>query len=153
MVYRIRLIEPISADFAVLVGDAIRNLRSSLDQVAYQLAVQHSGPLTEDAERMTELPIRISGAQFDDWRLRRTNRRSCAARRSSGSGVPDDSLGTAVRRAAEAISKRSREDAVGRSQEAERDNDVGFVLNRLRNVYKHRRLPLLAATLAREGGR
>jgi hypothetical protein len=47
VVYRIRLIEPISADFAVLVGDAIRNLRSSLNQVAYQLAVQHSGPLTE----------------------------------------------------------------------------------------------------------
>jgi hypothetical protein len=67
VVYRIRLIEPISADFAVLVGDAIRNLRSSLDQVAYQLAVQHFGPLTEDAERMTRLPIRISGAQFDDW--------------------------------------------------------------------------------------
>jgi hypothetical protein len=38
-------------------------------------------------------------------------------------------------------------------QDAERDNDVGFVLNRLRNVYMHRRLPLLAATLAREGGR
>src|SRR5215203_4184640 len=67
VVYRIRLIEPISADFAVLVGDPIRDLRSSLDQVAYQLAMQHSGPLTEDAERMTELPIRISGAQFDDW--------------------------------------------------------------------------------------
>ena len=67
VVYRIRLIEPISADFAVLVGDAIRNLRSSLDQVAYQLAVQHSGSLTEDAERLTELPIRLSGTQFDDW--------------------------------------------------------------------------------------
>ena len=67
MVYRLRLSEPISADFAVLVGDAIRNLRSLLDQVAYQLAVRHSGPLTEDAERMTELPIRISGWQFDDW--------------------------------------------------------------------------------------
>ena len=66
-IYRMRLIEPISADFAVLVGDAIRNLRSSLNQVAYQLAMQHSGPLTEDAERMTELPIRISGTQFDDW--------------------------------------------------------------------------------------
>ena len=63
--------------------------------------------------------------------------------------------GTAVRirRAAEAISNRSREDAVGRSQEAERNNDVGFVLKRLRNVYKHRRVPLLAATLAGEGGR
>ena len=47
--------------------------------------------------------------------------------------------GFAVRRAAEAISGRSREDAVGRSQEVERDNDVGIVLNRLRNVYKHRR--------------
>ena len=94
---------------------------------------------------MTELPICISGAQFDDWATSKNNRRSCAARRSSGSGVPDDSLGTAarVRRAAEAISKRSREHAVGRSQEAER----------LRNVYKHRGLALLAATLAREGGR
>jgi hypothetical protein len=71
------------------------------------------------------------------------------------SGVSDDSLGTAVRvrRAAVAISGRSREDAVDRSQEAVGDNDGGFVLNRLRNVYKHRRLPLLAATLAREGGR
>jgi hypothetical protein len=48
------------------------------------------------------------------------------------------------------ISERSREDAVGRSQEAERDNDVSFVLNRLRNVYWHRRRPLLAARLARE---
>ena len=67
MVYRIRLIEPISADFAVLVGDAIRNLRSSLNQVAYQLATQHSGPLTEDAERMTKLRSASPAAQFDDW--------------------------------------------------------------------------------------
>ena len=75
----------------------------------YQLAVQHSGPLTEDAERMTKLQIRICGAQFDDWATSRTNRRSCAARRSSGSGVPDDSVGIAVRvrRAAEVISGRS----------------------------------------------
>jgi hypothetical protein len=156
VVYRIRLIEPISADFAVLVGDAIRNLRrSSLDQVAYQLAVQHSGPLTEDAERMTKLPIRISGAQFDDWatsknKQTKLRRSEIFGKRGSGRFARDS---RSRRRAAEAISKRSGEDAVVRSQEAERDNDVGFVLNRLRNVYKHRRLPLLAATLAREGGR
>jgi len=136
-----------------LVGDAIRNLRSSLDQVAYQLAVQHSGPLTEDAERMTELPIRISGGQFDDWASSKNKETKLRRSEVFGKRGPDDSLGTAVRRAAEAISKRSREDAVGRSQEAEGDDDVGFVLNRLRNVYKHRRLPQLAATLAREGGR
>jgi hypothetical protein len=103
----------------------------------------------------TRLPIASPARNSTIGRLRRTNRRSCAARRSSGSGVPDDSPGTAVRvrRAAEAISGRSREDAVGRSQEAERDSDVGFVLNRLLNVYKHRRLSLLAATLAPEAGR
>ena len=43
-------------------------------------------------------------------------------------GVPDDSVGTAFRRAAEATSGRSREDAVGRSQE-EAGRDVGFVLS------------------------
>jgi hypothetical protein len=155
VVCRIGLSEPISADFAVLVGDAIGNLRSLLDQVAYQLAVQHSGPLTEDAERMTKYPIRISGAQFDDWATSKNKQTKLRRSEIFGKRVPDDSLGTAVgvRRAAEAISKRSREDAVGRSQEAERDNDVGFVLNRLRNVYKHRRLPLLAARSPREGGR
>ena len=71
VVYRIRLIEPISADFAVLVGDAIRNLRSSLNQVSY----------------------RISGAQFDDWATSRTNRRSCASeifgKRGSGGFARD----------------------------------------------------------------
>jgi len=94
VVYRIRLIEPISADFAVLVGDAIRNLRSSLDQVAYQLAVQRSGPLTEDAERMTQLPIRISGAQFDDWatsknKQTKLRRSEIFGKRGSGRFGPD----------------------------------------------------------------
>jgi hypothetical protein len=75
VVYRIRVIEPISAQLRRLGRRRIRNLRSSLDQ-AHHLAVQHSGPLTEDAERLTKLPIRICGAQFDDWATSRTNRRS-----------------------------------------------------------------------------
>jgi hypothetical protein len=89
-------------------------------------------------------------AERDDWAPSKNKQTKLPHSRSSGSGVPDDSLGIAVRRAAEAISKRLRQDAVGRSQEAERDNDVSFVLNRLRNVYWHRRRPLLAARLARE---
>jgi hypothetical protein len=115
VVYRIRLIEPTLADFAVLVGDAIRNLRSSLDQVASQLAMQHSGPLTEDAERMTQLLIRISGAQFDDWASSKNKQTKLRRSEIVGKRVPDDSVGTAVCRAAEAISKRLRE-----------DNDIGF---------------------------
>ena len=43
-------------------------------------------------------------------------------------------------------------DAVGRCRRL-KDTDVGFVLTRLRDVYKHRRMPLLAAPLACEGGR
>jgi hypothetical protein len=42
--------------------------------------------LTEDAERMTELPICISGAQFDDWATSKNNRRSCAAQGSREAG-------------------------------------------------------------------
>ena len=110
--------------------------------------------LTEDAERMTELPIRISGAQFDDFGdFEEQTDEAAPLGDLRKAGFRTIRFGTAVRRAAEAISGRSRGDAVGRSQEAERDNDVGFVLNRLRNVYKHRRRPLLAARLAREGGR
>ena len=102
---------------------------------------------------MTQLPIRISGAQFDNWATSKNKQTKLRRSENFGKRGSDDSLGTAVRRAAEAISGRSREDTVGRSPEAEKDNDVGFVLNRLRNVYRHRRLPLLAARLAREGGR
>ena len=83
MAYRIRLIEPISADFAVSVGDAIRNLRSSLDQVAYQLAVQHSGPLTEEAERMTELDphLRRAVRRLGDFEEQQTKLRRSEGRR------------------------------------------------------------------------
>jgi hypothetical protein len=63
-----------------------------------------------------------------------------------------DPLGTAVRRAAEAISVRSREDAVGRSQEAERDNEVGSS-STAAECLPAPTLPLLAAPLAPEGGR
>jgi hypothetical protein len=98
VVYRLRFLQPISADFAVVVGDAIHNLRSSLDPVAYCLAVQHSGPLSNDAERMTEFPIPISGEQFDEWAMSRNKADEAAPlgdlRRRRDQGNP---VGTAVR--------------------------------------------------------
>ena len=65
-----------------------------------------------------------------------------------------DPLGTAVRvrRAVEAISGRSREDAVGLTREAERDNDVGSS-STAAECLPAPTLPLLAAPLAPEGGR
>jgi hypothetical protein len=147
LVYRIRFPKTISADFAVLVGDAIHNLRSSLDQVAYQLAVQHSGPLTEDTERMTEFPIRASGEQFDGWaasRSRRTKLRRAEIFGEAGLQAIRSVQPFAFAEEAAAITGQSGAEAIGRSQEDERDNDVSFVLNTLWNVDKHRRLPALA---------
>lgn len=69
-------------------------------------------------------------------------------------GTASESCSVAERYTTEIWSNEAAPPAAQRtSQEAERDNDVGFVLNRLRNVYEHRRQLLLAATLAREGGR
>jgi hypothetical protein len=153
VVNRIRLIEPISAHFGISGGDAIRNLRSSLDQVAYQLAVQHSGPLTEDAERMTQLPIRISGAQLDDWatsknkqtKPRRSEIFGKAGFRTIRSGQPF------------AFAERLRRSADDRGRtpltDRRRLRGTTIVLNRLRDVYKHRRLLLRRPRFAREGGR
>src|SRR5215207_4663691 len=47
-------------------------------------------PLTEDAERMMQLPILISGARFDDRATSKNNSRSCAARRCSSGLTPLD---------------------------------------------------------------
>jgi hypothetical protein len=65
--YRVQLSRPIPADLAVLVADAIHNMRSALDQVAYHLADRHVGGLTADQERTTEFPIKTTAQDFDGW--------------------------------------------------------------------------------------
>src|SRR5215831_13824423 len=42
--FRFRIQCPIPADLCPAVGDAIANMRSALDYVAYELAVRHRGP-------------------------------------------------------------------------------------------------------------
>jgi hypothetical protein len=124
----------------VLVGDAIRNLRSSLDRVAYQPAVQHCGPLTEDAERMTGVTdphfrraVRRLGVleeQTDEAALLGGLRE--AGFRTVRSGQPF-AFAERLRRSAD---DRGRTPLVDRRR-LRGDNDVGFVLNRLWNVYRH----------------
>ena len=95
---------------------------------------------------MTEFPIRMNGAQFDEWATSK-NRRTGLRRSTSSEKRGFERSGRyrpfAFADEAEAATRRSGEDAVVRSQETERDNDVGFVLNTLWNVDKHRRLPAL----------
>lgn len=59
-VVRLRLEDFEPMLWAVLIGDCIHNLRSSLDHLAYQLALAEAGPLPPDVERSSEFPI------FDD---------------------------------------------------------------------------------------
>ncbi|MEA2252516.1 MAG: hypothetical protein QOG70_2758 [Solirubrobacteraceae bacterium] len=42
-VYRLRIIEPIPVDWAVILGEAIHDLRSALDQAIYWLTIDWSG--------------------------------------------------------------------------------------------------------------
>lgn len=144
--YRLRLPQPITADFAVLVGDAVHNLRSSLDQVAYHLAVQHSGLLDAEAERMSQYPIHVTGDKFDEWALRRDRWAKLTPTELYGEiGIRALRCAQpfAIAEEAEAITGRTGVDAVGQTLEDERANDATYVLNTLWNVDKHRRIPAL----------
>ena len=154
VVYRIRLIEPISADFAVLVGDAIRNLRSSLNQGCLSAGLAalwsaHRGCRAND--EITDPHLRRAVRRLGDFEEQTDEAAPLGGLREAGfrtirSGQPF-AFAERLRRSA---------DDRGRTPLADRRRLRGTTMSassRLRNVYKHRRLPLLAATLAREGGR
>jgi hypothetical protein len=43
--------------FSLIIGDVVQNLRSSLDHIAYSLALAHTKPLPEVEARQCQLPI------------------------------------------------------------------------------------------------
>ena len=55
--YRFRVHLAVPVDLLAVLGDAVHNLRSALDAMAYALAEQHCGTLTREQERVTRLPI------------------------------------------------------------------------------------------------
>ncbi len=72
----IRFPEPVPAEFRLIIGDCLHNLRSALDNLAYELAVRHHGssPLPDPFDRWSEFPI------FGDreWTVReRRNKIGC----------------------------------------------------------------------------
>ena len=56
---RIRLLNPPPAEFRLIIGDCLHNLRSALDSLVYELALAHNGidPLPEDRAKGLEFPI------------------------------------------------------------------------------------------------
>jgi len=112
---KIRLIEPPPAEFRLIIGDCLHNLRSALDNLVYELALAHMGidPLPERRARVLEFPI------FGD---RAMDEREC--RNKIGCIHPD------AQAAIKQLQPYNRED--------EFVSDPLWVLQQLSNMDKHR---------------
>jgi hypothetical protein len=55
-VYKVHVAERMPADFGVIVGDCLQNMRSALDHLVWQLAIR-SGKRTETPARQTAFPV------------------------------------------------------------------------------------------------
>lgn len=143
--YRFRRHRAIPADLSAAVGDAVANMRSALDHVAYELARHHVGTLNNEEEAATAFPIRKDKRAFDRFFV---DGRWGPAR--------DRLYGDAERKALQcvqpfALTDEAREFGVERTTDPQDDllTDHAHRLNTLWNIDKHRRLPGLA--WAREG--
>ncbi len=64
--------EPVPAEFRLIIGDCLHNLRSALDNLVYDLAVRHHGssPLPDPFDRCTEFPI-FGDREWKEWERRK----------------------------------------------------------------------------------
>jgi hypothetical protein len=137
-VYRLLLTRPVPLHLSTIIGDTLHNLRSALDCVAFELARRHVGrDLTEGEESATEFPV--SGTH--EWFERFFTRRGRDAlygpreREAMGSVQPGAHHDLAVQFGA--TPSDTREEAV--------KWDSLWVLNRLSNIDKHRKLHVTVA--------
>lgn len=65
-VFRVKDLNSPPAHWALLVGDCIHNLRSSLDHLAHSLAVLAQGDLTPDQTRSVSFPVFRLKERFED---------------------------------------------------------------------------------------
>ncbi len=69
---RIEVSEPVPDEFALIVGDVLHNLRSSLDSLVYELALKHhGGPLPDDVAKGLMFPVFRTAHKFSSTRKSR----------------------------------------------------------------------------------
>lgn len=135
--YRLRVLKPVPVELLTTIGDALHNLRSCLDSVAFELARRHLGEaMTERQEGAAQFPICINQAAFDEF-LGRQRRR--------------DIWGAAELAAllcAQPFALHDELTAMGAELATSLDDEFRISelarLSKLSNLDKHRRLPLLA---------
>jgi hypothetical protein len=138
--YRFRLPQAIPADLSAVVADAVGNMRSALDNIAYELALHYVGEMNNDQKTATEFPICRTEAGFR--RFFKEGKRG---------PVRDGLYGDLERRALMCVQPFALTDegrALGVEPSTSRKDDLqsdhAYVLNALWNIDKHRRLPGLA---------
>lgn len=136
--YRFRVLRTVPSEMLTVVGDALHNMRSCLDSIAYELAHRFVGAsMTDKQQTASYFPICETGADFDAFFADHRTRR--------------DMYGPQERAALRCVQPFSlREEAaelhIDRSTTTQYDyvtNEL-YRLHQLSNLDKHRRLPLLA---------
>ncbi len=138
--FRFRIQRPIPADLCAAVGDAIANMRSALDYVAYELAVRHTGTLAPCQEMATAFPICKDREAFDG-----------SFTEGRWGPVRGEIFGETERLALQcvqpfALGEEARSAGVEWSTPADQEllTDGAWALNTVWNIDKHRRLPELS---------
>lgn len=142
--YRFRLHRAIPADLSAAVGDAVANMRSALDYVAYELACHHAGKMSPREEAATWFPICIDKVSFEQFFVE-----------GKKGKLRNRLYGDRERKALQcvqpfALVEEARALGVEPSTDPQNDllTDHAYALNALWNIDKHRRLPGLAWTLS-----
>jgi hypothetical protein len=145
--YLFRIHRAVSADLRAAVGDAVANMRSALDYVAYELARHHivkmGGEMGDKEEAATAFPIRVDQASFERFFV--------AGRRGP---VRSRLYGDVERKALQCVQPFALADearAVGVQPSTDPQDDLltdhAHALNAVWNIDKHRRLPAATWTL------
>ena len=76
---RFKLLKPLPRRWSLILGDAIHNVRSSLDALAFSLSVKHSGPPSEGEAKKIQFLIADTAQDFVSRQSRSLGRLPSAA--------------------------------------------------------------------------
>jgi hypothetical protein len=145
--YRFRIHRAVPADLLAAVGDAVANMRSALDYVAYELARHHvvemGNEMGDEEELATAFPIRADEAAFERFFV---DGRWGTVRSRLYGDVEREAL-----RCVQPFALADEARAVGVEPSTVAQDDLlmdhAYALNAVWNIDKHRRLPRVAWTL------
>lgn len=136
--FRFHLLKPVPVELLTIIGDAVHNMRSCLDSVAFELARQHlGGAMTDKQERAAQFPIVVDRGEFDEFFGGHKLRRQMYGQREL------DTMRCVQPFAIREEAAEYEVDWTTSPEEEYRINELAR-LNHISNVDKHRRLPVLS---------